>query len=74
MYLRFDTVVQGLSMNCTTYDGCEQIYTRGLQGLYKRFGDHFYPIAEWIHFTHFKIILPTIKPKGYTFGAYELSN
>ena len=32
-------------------------------------------VAEWIHFTLFGIILPTIKLKVYTFGgAYELSN
>ena len=24
-------------------------------------------VAEWIHFTHFGIILPTIKLKVYTF-------
>ena len=31
-------------------------------------------VAEWIHFTLFGIISPTIKLKVYTFGAYELSN
>ena len=31
-------------------------------------------VAEWIHFTLFGIMLPTIKLKVYTFGAYELSN
>ena len=31
-------------------------------------------VAEWIHFALFGIILPTIKLKVYTFGAYELSN
>ena len=30
--------------------------------------------AEWIHFTLLGIILPTIRLKVYTFGAYELSN
>ena len=29
--------------------------------------DFIYLIAEWIHFTLFGIILPTIKPKVYTF-------
>ena len=32
-------------------------------------------VAEWIHFTLFGIILPTIKLKVHTFwGAYELGN
>ena len=31
-------------------------------------------VAEWIDFTLFGIILPTIKLKVYTLGAYELSN
>ena len=26
-------------------------------------------VAEWIHFTRFGIILPTIKLKVYTFGG-----
>ena len=30
--------------------------------------------AEWIHFTLFGIILPTIKLKCILLGAYELSN
>ena len=31
-------------------------------------------VAEWIHFTLFGIILPTIKLKSTLLGAYELSN
>ena len=32
-------------------------------------------VAEWIHFTRFGIIIPTIKLKVYTFwGLHELSN
>ena len=32
-------------------------------------------VAEWIHFTFLRIVLPTIKLKVYTFwGAHELSN
>ena len=26
-------------------------------------------VAEWIHFTLFGIVLPTLKPKVYTFGG-----
>ena len=29
------------------------------------------PVAEWIHFALFGIILQTIKLKVYTFGAYD---
>ena len=35
---------------------------------------HHYLVAEWIHFTLFRIILPTIKLEVYTLGVYELSN
>ena len=42
----------------------KEVYYRGLN-----------LVAEWIHFTLFGIILPTIKQYLYTFlGAYELSN
>ena len=27
------------------------------------------PVAEWIHFTLFRIVLPTIKLKAYAFGG-----
>ena len=33
-----------------------------------------YLVAEWIHFTLFGIISPTVKLKSVLFGAYELSN
>ena len=33
----------------------------------------FYLVAEWIHFTLFGIILPTIKLKVYTLGGLTLN-
>ena len=46
-----------------------------LQGLDKVLEEGFVIlVAEWIHFTLFGILSPTIKLKVYTFGSYELSN
>ena len=37
--------------------------------VYTAVGIILYLVAEWIHFTHFGIMLPTIKLKVYTFGG-----
>ena len=43
----------------------------GLRGSYLRTFDQGFKhlVAEWIHFTLFAIILPTIKLEVYTFGG-----